>query len=130
MKLPIASAETLGCIKIPADSGITITGSGNAYVPKPPAYSTVEVETGETYNGAKVYTKEITLAEPTSIAANTYPTLISDASGYSQFISCIALQQGGGCIPVNVFIESGEVKTHTFDAYTCIGYIIKYVKLN
>ena len=126
--IPIASAETLGGIKVPADSGITITGSGNAYVAKPPAYSTAEVETGETYNGAKVYAKEITLTEPTVIAADTYPTLIADATGYAQFISGVALQQGGGCIPVNVFIESGVVKTHTFDAYTCLGYIVKYTK--
>ena len=126
--IPIASAETLGGIKVPADSGITITGSGNAYVPKPPAYSTTEVETGETYNGAKVYAKEITLAEPTAIAATDYPTLIADATGFGQFISGAALQQGGGCLPVNVFIESGAVKTHTFDAYTCTGYIIKYTK--
>ena len=126
--IPIASAETLGGIKVPADSGITITGSGNAYVPKPPAYSNTEVETGETYNGAKVYAKEITLAEPTVIAVTDYPTLIADATGYAQFISAVALQQGGGSIPVNVFVEAGVAKTHAFDAYTCIGYLIKYTK--
>lgn len=32
--IPIASAETLGGIKVPADSGITIDGSGNASVRK------------------------------------------------------------------------------------------------
>ena len=59
-ELPIASAETLGGIKIPADSGITITGSGNAYVPKPVNYSTDEEDTLLLwFDGKKIYRKVI-----------------------------------------------------------------------
>ena len=56
--IPIASAETLGGIKVPADSGITIDGSGNAYVPKPIVYSTSKVDTGKKWiDGRPIYSK-------------------------------------------------------------------------
>lgn len=60
--IPIASAETLGGIKVPADSGITITGSGNAYVPKPIDFSSNEVNTGKKWiDGKPIYEKTISL---------------------------------------------------------------------
>ena len=56
--IPIASAETLGGIKVPADSGITITGSGNAYTYKPMPYSTEEQLTGKKdIDGKDIYAK-------------------------------------------------------------------------
>ena len=60
--IPIASADTLGGIKIPANSGITITGSGNAYVPKPVDFSSNEVDTGKKWiDGKPIYEKTISL---------------------------------------------------------------------
>lgn len=61
--IPIASAETLGGIKVPADSGITIDGSGNAYVPKPIVYSTSKVNTGKKWiDGRNIYAKVFSIA--------------------------------------------------------------------
>lgn len=56
--IPIASANTLGGIKVPADSGITIDGSGNAYVPKPIVYANTKVDTGKKWiDGRSIYAK-------------------------------------------------------------------------
>lgn len=60
--IPIASADTLGGIKVPADSGITIDGSGNAYIPKPINYSTEEQKTGhKDIDGKDIYSKSYTV---------------------------------------------------------------------
>ena len=57
--IPIASDETLGGIKVPADSGITIDGSGNAYAAKQINYSANEVDTGLKWNDKHIYCKEV-----------------------------------------------------------------------
>lgn len=82
--IPIASAETLGGIKVPADSGITIDGSGNAYVPKPVNYSTDEEDTLLLWvDGKKIYRKVIDIgALPNSTTKQvahgiTYDTIVS-----------------------------------------------------
>ena len=85
--IPIASAETLGGIKVPADSGITIDGSGNAYAYKPINYSTSEVNTGRKWiDGKDIYEKTIHASDVTltatevidaTIKSNTVDTLIS-----------------------------------------------------
>lgn len=85
--IPIASAETLGGIKVPADSGITITGSGNAYAAKPIVYSTDEVDTGAKWiDGKNIFSKTIHASDVTltttevidaSIKSNTVDTLVS-----------------------------------------------------
>ena len=61
--IPIASAETLGGIKVPADSGIIIDGSGNAYVPKPIVYANTKVDTGKKWiDGRTIYAKVFSIA--------------------------------------------------------------------
>ena len=58
--IPIASSDTLGGIKVPTDSGITIDGSGNAYAYKPINYSTDEEDTLLLWvDGNKIYRKVI-----------------------------------------------------------------------
>ena len=85
--IPIASAETLGGIKVPADSGITITGSGNAYAYKPINFSTLEKNTGRKWiDGKDIYEKTIHANDVTltttsvidaDIKSNTVDTLVS-----------------------------------------------------
>lgn len=73
-ELPIASAETLGGIKVPADSGITITGSGNAYVPKPIVYANTKVDTGKKWiDGRSIYAKVFSIA---ALSATSTPLVI------------------------------------------------------
>lgn len=61
--IPIASSDTLGGIKVPAGSGITIDGSGNAYAYKPINYSTEEQITGrKDIDGKDIYAKSFTVA--------------------------------------------------------------------
>lgn len=72
--LPIASNETLGGIKVPADSGITIDGSGNAYVPKPIVYAGTKVDTGKKWiDGRSIYAKVFSIA---ALSASSTPLTV------------------------------------------------------
>lgn len=85
--IPIASAETLGGIKVPADSGITVTGSGNAYAYKPIDFSTVEKNTGEKWlDGKDIYRKSIAINE-TSLSPSTTIEVLDDVSSMSLIIN-------------------------------------------
>jgi hypothetical protein len=85
--IPIASAETLGGIKVPADSGITITGSGNAYAYKPIDFTTVEKNTGEKWvDGRDIYRRAISLNE-TSLSADQFVEVLDDVSTFSSIVS-------------------------------------------
>lgn len=73
--IPIASAETLGGIKIPANSGITIDGSGNAYVPKPIVYANTKVDTGKKWiDGRSIYAKVFSIA---ALSATSTPLTVN-----------------------------------------------------
>ena len=124
-----ATSETLGGVKI--GEGVNVSEDGTISVPSytPPAYSTDEVETGKLWiDGKIVYRKVISYDSPVSITPNNYPTIIADASGYKQFIKADALASSGGVIDVDIFIESGAVKMHTFDTFLMSGIIIEYTK--
>ena len=74
-EIPIASAETLGGIKVPANSGITIDGSGNAYVPKPIVYANTKVDTGKKWiDGRSIFVKVFSIA---ALSATSTPLTIN-----------------------------------------------------
>jgi hypothetical protein len=140
-EIPIASAETLGGIKIPADSGITITGSGNAYAYKPPAYSYDEVDTGEKWvDGKAIYRKCISVAalpNNTTLTAGTLAsldTLVSihgeakstNQSGYSRPLPFVG--NGSNDIRVDVSDYDVVIKTTTdWSSYSGI-LVLEYTK--
>lgn len=132
--IPIASAETLGGIKVPADSGITITGSGNAYAYKPLPYSTTEHKTGRKWiDGKDIYEKVIpinlTTVEDTSIVVATDYNFVETLI-HSIFIAIKTNNRGceANCAYVNA---DGELKIHNLERWTELTsayVIIQYTK--
>lgn len=133
--IPIASAETLGGIKVPADSGITIDGSGNAYAYKPLALSYNEVDTGEKWIDNKpIYEKVVpvsltTIDDSSTTVATDYnfiETLI-----HSIFIAIKVNNRGceSNCAYVTV---EGDLKIHNIERWselTAAYVVIRYTKV-
>lgn len=137
--IPIASAETLGGIKVPADSGITITGSGNASVRKATSellgvvkagngvsvdedgtlnteliINSDEHETGVIFGNDKEYIKEITLANTSLTAGTNIVILSSGASHYKQVTECKLVytsdtENGSMCCPVWIDVSGSKI---------------------
>jgi hypothetical protein len=128
--IPIASAETLGGIKVPADSGITITGSGNAYAYKPLPYSTTEHKTGRKWlDGRDIYEKTIQYDSPyLNIATNG--TTIETSTGVDFALNAQAIDPTyKSSTPIKVSVESRNLKGYAFDAqFTAETVTIEYVK--
>ena len=140
-EIPIASADTLGGIKVPANSGITITGSGNAYAYQPPAYSYDEVDTGEKWiNGKTIYRKCISVAALPNNNTATAGTLASldtlvsihgeakstTQNGYSRPLPFV----GNGSNDIRVDISDYDVTIKTtsdWSSYSAI-LILEYTK--
>lgn len=128
--IPIASAEILGGIKVPADSGITIDGSGNAYVPKPINFSTNEVDTGKKWiDGKPIFTRVINY---TGALDNTATTLASniDYVGNITDAVCVADNVAEGFSPIVVWLDNTDLKGRTEANYASqlLHIVIEYTK--
>jgi hypothetical protein len=128
--IPIASAETLGGIKVPADSGITIDGSGNAYAYKPPAYSYDEVDTGKKWiDGKPIFTRVINY---TGALSNTAATLASNIDYIDNIINavCVADNVSEGFSPIVVWLDNTDLKGRTAGNYSSqlLHIVIEYTK--
>ena len=129
--IPIASAETLGGIKVPADSGITIDDSGNAYAYKPANYSTTEHKTGRKWlDGRDIYEKTIQYSDP-FLNIGTTGTVIESSTGVDFALNAQAIDPTyKSSTPIKVSVESGNLKGYAFDAqFTAETVTIEYVKL-
>ena len=73
--LPIASAETLGGVKV--GNNLTIDANGVLSAPPPvPSYSATEQATGQKWiDGKDIYFKTIVLEESTAVQANSWLTI-------------------------------------------------------
>lgn len=79
--IPIASAETLGGIKVPADSGITVDADGAISVGS--TLSTTEHKTGSKWlDGKDIYRKAIAL-DVTSLSSSTTIEVLDDVTSMS-----------------------------------------------
>lgn len=116
--IPIASAETLGGIKVPADSGITITGSGNAYAYKPANYSITEHKTGRKWtDGNDIYEKSIELSNQTITADTAFDVVAS--TGIARLLHgwlYTTGENGGGYL--DVWIASDTVKAKSQSTFS------------
>ncbi len=112
--IPIASAETLGGIKVPANSGITIDGSGNAYAYKPINYSTNEVNTGRKWiDGKDIYEKVIVLESAVNVTTNWSDLGISN-SDYDVMIHANGLHADGSFYPLILDLHNSEQATTVY----------------
>ena len=112
--IPIASAETLGGIKVPADSGITIDGSGNAYAYKPVDYSTTEHKTGRKWiDGKDIYEKVIVLESAKTVTTNWSNLDISNAE-YDIMVHANGLHADGSFYPLILDLHNSEQATTVY----------------
>ena len=128
--IPIASAKTLGGIKVPANSGITIDDSGNAYVPKPINFSTNEVDTGKKWiDGKPIFTKVINY---TGALSNTAVTLASNIDYIDNITNavCIADNVSEGFSPIVVWLDNTDLKGRSESNYSSqlLYIVIEYTK--
>ena len=128
--IPIASADTLGGIKVPADSGITIDGSGNAYVPKPIDFSSDEVDTGKKWiDGKPIFTRVINY---TGALNDTATTLASNIDFIDNIINavCVADNVSEGFSPIVVWLDNTDLKGRTAGVYQSqlLHIVIEYTK--
>lgn len=135
--LPIASADILGGIKVPADSGITITGSGNAYAYKPTNYTTAEHKTGRKWlDGSDIYEKTISIDATELIGGQSYVAL-NDASMFSTFVNSILVVKSVidvGLDHALIYINVTENKLYlrpmgNWNNITSANLIIEYTKI-
>lgn len=125
--IPIASAETLGGIKVPADSGITIDGSGNAYAYKPINYSTNEVKTGRKWiDGKDIYEKVISLDTPLTVSRNGSDTGI--APFHETMISAKGNATNGSYISFMEFVQDSTIHLACSNDFAVDNIIFSYTK--
>ena len=119
--IPIASAETLGGIKVPADSGMSVDADGAiSGVP----YSTTEHKTGRKWiDGKDIYEKTIELAitsledSSTIIATNIdYVDVLVDSNFNVQKSNVKGCERGCAYISAN-----NELKLHVIERWTDIA---------
>lgn len=109
--IPIASAEILGGIKVPADSGITITGSGNAYAYKPLPYSTIERDTGRKWiDGKNIYEKVVVLENAVTVGTS-WTNLGTSNADYDVMIHANGLHADGSFYPLILDLHNSEQAT-------------------
>lgn len=109
--IPIASADTVGGIKVPDNSGITIDGSGNAYAYKPINYSTNEVNTGRKWiDGKDIYEKVVVLENAISVSTSWTDLSISNAE-YDVMVHANGIHADGSCYPLILDLHNSEQAT-------------------
>jgi hypothetical protein len=122
--IPIASAETLGGIKVPADSGITIDGSGAISVTYD--ITTTEVNTHEKYNGKDIYALNIHSDNGFALVANTQVSIVELSA--ETLIDAKAYETTGLAVPKSAVVDNGTFKFEAFGSFIVHDFIVKYTK--
>lgn len=106
--IPIASADTLGGIKVPADSGITIDADGAI---SGVAYSTTEHKTGRKWiDGKDIYEKVVVLENAISVGTSWSNLGISNAE-YDIMVHANGLHEDGSFYPLILDLHNSEQAT-------------------
>ena len=129
-ELPVASASTLGGVKI--GEGVNINENGVISVSNytPPAYSAIEVDTGATWiNGEKIYRRVI---DYTGALSNTAVTLASNIDYIGNIIhaDCVSDTVGEGYSPIVAWLDGTNLKGRTAGNYASqlLHIVIDYIK--
>ena len=106
--IPIASAETLGGIKVPADSGMSVDADGAiSGVP----YSTTEHKTGRKWiDGKDIYEKVVVLENAISVDTSWSNLTISNAE-YDKMVHANGLHEDGSFYPLILDLHNSEQAT-------------------
>lgn len=103
--LPVASADTLGGVKVGDNLSIEdgVLSGPNPYTPL--NYSTTEQATGQKWiDGRDVYTRVFHYEDGLSLPNNTWVNSGTIAD-IDKCMSCVALSDDGTCIPVCAYYE-------------------------
>lgn len=110
--LPVASADTLGGVKVGSNLSIA-DGVLSAPVPyTPPAYSTDEIDTGRKWiDGSTVYERVFVLASPITVGSDWVSTGIT-IIGITKILNAFALRGNGATyLSLNaIIVEQDAVK--------------------
>ena len=121
--IPIASADTVGGIKVSADSGMSVDADGAiSGVP----YSTTEHKTGRKWiNGSDIYERVVDV----NVELEQVTTIIADASYINDIISCVAIAATTHAFtPILCYMDNGDLKGKAMAGFTASQIIIKYTK--
>lgn len=126
-EIPIASAETLGGIKVPADSGITIDAEGAiSGVP----YSTTEHKTGRKWiDGKDIYERIVDYTGALDNAGGIIASNIDYIDNITNAV-CVADNVSEGFSPIVVWLDNTELKGRTEANYSSqlLHIVIEYTK--
>ena len=122
--IPIASAETLGGIKVPTDSGMSVDADGAiSGVP----YSTTEHKTGKKWiDGKDIYEKVVSLDTPLTVSRNGSNTGI--APFHETMISVKGNASNGACICFMEFVQDNTIYLACSNDFSVNNIIFTYTK--
>jgi len=125
--IPIASSDTVGGIKVPADSGMSVDADGAI---SGVAYSTTEHKIGRKWiDGKDIYEKII---DYTGALSTTATTLSSGINYISNIIDarCIADNGTEGISPITVWLDGTDLKGRTVGNFSSqlLHIVIEYTK--
>ena len=122
--IPIASAETLGGIKVPADSGMSVDADG-AISGLP--YSTTEHKTGRKWiDGKDIYEKVVSLDTPLTVSRNGSDTGLTPF--HETMISAKGNASNGACICFMEFIQDNTIRLACSNDFAVENIIFTYTK--
>ena len=130
-ELPIASAETLGGVKV--GTGLSIDGetgelsNTNPTPYTPPTYSTTEQATGKKWiDGKDIFVRVFDLGSDVSIGSSSYTDTNIDASGISKIIDAKGMQSNGTYKLINASCDATYVKISSPFSSDTVRYITLY----
>ena len=115
--LPVASADTLGGVKVGNNLSIA-NGVLSAPAPyTPPAYSTTETNTGQKWiDGKDIYCRVFDFGSDVAISSSTWVDMSEYTSieGWDKPVQCaFGIDTTGLCITVNLAINAGYLEIRT-----------------
>ena len=122
--IPIASADTLGGVKVPADGGINVDVNGAISVTYD--ITTTEVNTHKKYNGKDIYVLNIHSESGFALVANTQVSIVE--LSVETLIDAKAYETTGLAIPKSAVVDNGIFKFEAFGSFTVHDFIVKYTK--
>lgn len=126
--LPVASAETLGGVKV--GEGLSITEAGVLSALVAPNYSTEEQKTGQKWlDGKDIYVKIFVLDTPVIINAYSWHTV--DSLAADTILNVGAIDSDNGFFPFGGSIDNGNLKVLNMrnTDMTMAMFIVYYTKI-
>ena len=129
-ELPVASASTLGGVKVGEGVNVASDGTISVTTYAPPAYSTTEHLTGRKWvDGRDIYEKTISYNSP-FLNIPTNGAVLESSTGVDFAFNAHAIDPTyKASTPLKITVETGDLKGYAFDAqFTAETVTFEYVK--